>query len=193
MLEVAAATLGNTFFGIDRACLLFRHKREKVYVAADTAAECEAHGTALIELARRHGLTMLKINNLLYSAALSHIDTAPVDLEAEQFVFRAEWNELGEVPDVADNVGAYKASIACQRDAELCGKWLATGASLRQLLAISDNQARWCQFWATRDADPRVRLGHAAGLAEHDRIAEANTERLQKILERRGAGNGKQH
>jgi hypothetical protein len=78
---VAPAIRRNVFFGIGRACVVARHNTEAVYVAADTAAECEEHAAALTTLAIRHGLTMLKLNNLLHASALSHIDTSPVDLE----------------------------------------------------------------------------------------------------------------
>jgi hypothetical protein len=60
---VAPATRHNVMFGIDRACLLFRHKREAVYVAADTAAECEDHASFLTTLATRHaGVSMQEIH-----------------------------------------------------------------------------------------------------------------------------------
>jgi hypothetical protein len=106
-------------------------------------------------------------------------------LRPEQFTFHTEPDELGDVPAPDDNVDFLKARDACQRDAELCAEWLAQGASVRQLLAISKNQTAWCEFWASRDADARVRLGLAAALAEHDRIAEANTEKLQQLLSKR--------
>jgi hypothetical protein len=187
--EVAALTLPNAFFGIDRACISVRLKDDRVYVAADSVHECDEHAAFLITLARRYRLPMIRINNFLYSSILGNFDTAPVDLEAEQFTFRAMPNELGEVPSPGANVDFVKAIIASRRDAMLCSGLLKRGATLAELVAISRNQRRWAAWFAARHIDPEVRAGIASAIAQHDELAEENAEKASRLLERRGKLN----
>ena len=165
---------------------------EKVYIASTSVHECRIHKAALIALAWRHHLPMLKIHNLLHAAALAHADTQPVNLDEDRFEFpwTKPW-ELGPVPDPDDNVDALEASAACLRDAQVCTKVLEKrSATLRQLFAILDNQRQWLEYFVVRDTNPSRRRRIAAALAEHERIAEQNFEKLQQILNRRLANNG---
>src|SRR5689334_12406299 len=93
---VAAAIRRNMLFGIDRACLLFCHKRETVYIAADTAAECEDHASFLTTLATRHaGVSMQEIHDTLNRVVMSDL----IDDNAEALDALAQMKRDREIID----------------------------------------------------------------------------------------------
>jgi hypothetical protein len=163
---------------------------EMIWVDARTKQECRTHKAALKRLARRHGLTMMKVHNLLYSLSLSDFDTAPFDPDAPEFVFSRF--PIGEPPDPEDNVDAIKAWAAYKRDAELCAKLLRGDPTVFQLLAISRNQRAWAEYFSIRYADPSVRSLLRQAIAEHDVLRAEAAEKAQRQLARKQA-NGQQH
>jgi hypothetical protein len=165
---VAPATRDNVKFGIGHACLLFRHKREAVYVAADTAAECEDHASFLTTLATRHpGVSMQQIHDYLHETVTTAI--AEENYTLEMF---AQW----------------------RRDEAEIAAIFARGPTITELVAIADYERGCMQWLAQHHRDPVVRDRLRLSLIEIDALHAANAERAQRMLERIGAnGHAKEH
>jgi hypothetical protein len=154
---VAAVTRRNTFFGIGRACILVRHNDEKIYVAADTAAECEAHASFLTELATRHrGISMQEIHDALKIMLVS------------------------DLPDPAER----DALMQMQRDEALISVIWARGPTVIELAAIADHYRQCVEWFAAHASDPALRERMTEALATHDELRAENAARALRQLER---------
>jgi hypothetical protein len=162
---VAAAIRHNVMFGIDRACLLFRHKREAVYVAADTAAECEDHASFLTTLAKQHpGVSMQEIHAYLHET----VTTAIAEANPDTLEMFAQWRR-----DEAEIAAIFER-----------------GPSITELVAIADYERGCMQWLAQHHRDPVVRDRLRVALVEIDALHAANAERAQRMmLERRANGH----
>jgi hypothetical protein len=162
---VAAAIRRNMLFGIDRACLLFRHKRETVYIAADTAAECEDHASFLTTLATRHaGVSMQEIHAYLHET----VTTAIAEANPDTLEMFAQW----------------------RRDEEAIAAIFERGPTITELVAIADYERGCMQWLAQHHRDPSVRDRLRVALVEIDALHAANAERARGMLER---ANGHDH
>jgi hypothetical protein len=169
---VAAAIRRNVHFGLGRACIVARHKDERVYVAADSADECEAHSSFLTTLAKRHqGVSMQEIHDAL-NTMLAH-DLADDDLEL-----------LGALTQM-------------RRDEEVISAIWERGPTTIELVAIADHYRGCVEWFATHASDPVTHQRMMAALAEHDALRAENAERALRQLERserrKVNGNGQAH
>jgi hypothetical protein len=164
---VAAAIRHNVAFGIDRACLLFRHKREAIYIAADTAAECEDHASFLTTLATRHpGVSMQEIHAYLHET----VTTAIAEENSDTLEMFAQW----------------------RRDEAEIAAIFARGPTITELVAIADYERGCMQWLAQHHRDASVRERMVLALVEIDALHAANAERASRLLERAQA-NGRDH
>jgi hypothetical protein len=161
MLEVAPQTRDNVMFGIGRACISARLKDERIYIAADRAADCYDHKSFLQTLARRHSIPMQQIHDYLHETVMTDI---------------AEEN-----PDTLDMFAQW------QRDEELIAAIFARGPTITELVAIADYERGCMQWLAQHHRDASVRERMVLALVEIDALHAANAGRAQRMLERRRA------
>jgi hypothetical protein len=156
---VAAATRRNVFFGIGRACVLVRLDAEQIYVAADTAAECEAHASFLTKLAKRHaGVSMQEIHDALNATLVHDLDSADLELLA--------------------------ALTQMRRDEEVISAIWERGPTVIELAAIADHYRACVEWFAAHATDPAVRQRMTAALAEHEALRAVRRQgRVQKPSE----------
>jgi hypothetical protein len=167
LVEVAPATRDNVMFGIGRACVVARHKDERVYVAADTGADCFAHKSFLTKLANRHpGVSMQEIHDTLNSVVMSDL--------------------------IDDNAEALDTLAQMKRDQEIIDAIFARGPTVIELVAIADHSRACVEWFSIHARDPVTRRRMVLALVEIDGLHAANAERAQRML-RRANGHAEGH
>jgi hypothetical protein len=151
--SVADQTYDNFLFGLDRACISVNG----LWIAADSAAECEDHSAFLTTLAnRRPGVSMQEIHDTLTTMLA---------------------DDLAD-----DNQEALDALTQMQRDEEAISAIWARGPTTIELVAIADHYRTCVEWFATHAHDPVVRQRMMAALAEHEALRAENAETAMRQL-----------
>jgi hypothetical protein len=159
MLEVAPQTRDNVMFGIGRTCICAHLGDERIYIAADRAADCYDHKSFLTKLAKQHpGVSMQEIHDTLNSVVMSDL--------------------------IDDNAEALDALAQMKRDQEIIDAIFARGPTVIELVAIADHSRACVEWFSIHARDPVTRQRMVLALVEIDALHAANAERASRLLER---------